>query len=402
MQCDSGYVGFKDPNTCCATCKLDCTLVRCLTDADSLTCPPGEVATPPADGECCAKCVADCQASTCPPRPQCPSGSTLTTVLPPPGSPPSCCPEYKCDNCALLDCVQDAASMNCPAGMVAFKNPDECCASCKADCSLVDCQDPASLPCDTPVTKPGDCCPSCPVELCPEDFCPVPTCAKGAARLVRPADQDNGICCPVYECGDDCAMVDCIQQPEEMNCPPGSVAFKSPDQCCASCKQDCTLVKCANPDSMQCPTGGAPTVKDGECCATCPDYDKCALVLCVQDPNKMDCAPGFIATKDDDKCCATCQRDCSLVDCPIPEQCPNGAQSTIKPGECCASCPAEGLDCSLVKCSRPESCPDGSKPSKSDGQCCETCPDTSVSEGSALIVSKMLSLAVAFCIALAV
>jgi hypothetical protein len=232
FQC-SHYGGvFFGENSSCAI--IDCMPSGCVTGND---CAIGMIC-------CSGQCINPCSDGTCPPCPQCPTGTTVCgNTCCEEGK--VCCGGYCKDPCPDGGCP-DCQGECCPSG-TSCCGGDGCCLDgnccndecCGAGMSGKTCQDGSCV-----------CCPD--GETCFE-------VSVGENVCCEPEKQCNGVCC-----GDGlrCCIDECVPEDEQCTCPAGTVPceLEGPFHCCLP-EESCCL------DS-----GGSIYCCGGECCGdTCCD-----------------------------------------------------------------------------------------------------------------------------------
>lgn len=173
-----------------------------------------------------------------------------------------------------VECNVSCAEAECPSGQVSIDESCRC--VCEAVCDEVACE--ACEPGQTPVSRPGECCPDC-VDGCQTNS----DCQSGE-------ECREGLCIP------DCSLVECAR------CPEGFLTDVNPDACC-----DCTPA--CGPNSPFTCTGDE-YCDQGVCK---PKQDECETVLCEACPPDSEPVPT-------DECCPECRPigcDCPAVYQPV-------------------------------------------------------------------------------------
>ncbi|XP_052810768.1 uncharacterized protein LOC128238671 [Mya arenaria] len=330
-----------------------CTCVFGSVECERIQCIPPDCSHPRVPpGECCATCD-DCRVDgrdlmedqsymqdqctqclcrdgnvRCDPTP-CPRSTCLNPITPP----GECCP--RCDNaCQYLGRVYQHSQ--------SFESPEDRCMTCTCDNTVVRCVPVAclrmDLPCQRPITLPGQCCPT----QCPTCF------AEG--REYETGERWTSLLDPCETCLCDEGVPSCTRQdrcPRE--CQHG---ITMPGQCCSDCT-DCIYLGLSVRD-------GQTFVRPGDNCqqcmcnggeVTCRSLGPCPRLPCrvTETPPGACCAQcvtcsyegrgyrhGDVVFSDD---CSTCtcmdgEVDCERVQCPAVS-----CRAPVSvPGECCPVC----------------------------------------------------------------
>ncbi|XP_028287666.1 kielin/chordin-like protein isoform X2 [Parambassis ranga] len=315
------------PGQCCPVCTG-----ACFHEGQEYQ--SGSTFTPSSDP--CSSCtclneVVNCQRRPCPVRCSHPVPSNI------------CCPV--CDSCLYEGVVySDGRS---------FSPPSEPCKHCTCNRGTVTCDLPACppTPCPRPITRPGQCCPECPVCMqegqefregqawtMQSNHCSTCTCQTGRVHCASPECPklncmhqvtDPGQCCPHCR--------GCMYGGEEHA--EGSTWFADSTPCmtcmCVDGVATCSEVRCLSPCSnvMSVP---------GECCPVCADCvfegrvyspgdsfhradDPCQICTCEvmpdgqhhlkcyrkQCPSLVDCPKNSILLAGSDSCCPVCAQPLS-------------------------------------------------------------------------------------------
>ncbi|XP_072037590.1 kielin/chordin-like protein [Amphiura filiformis] len=351
--------------------------------------------------------------------------------------------EGPCTDCTCMNGTNDCNTLqcgwpNCPLGATPVTKPGDCCPSCPGDdsggcnaedgtpkstgeswfegpCTDCTCTDGIKqcneIVCDwprcpgdaQPVTKPGDCCPSCPEEL-------ITTCAAEDGTTKSNGERwSEGPCsdCTCSEGIKECLLFPCSVQ----ECPKGATPVTLPGECCPSCpgkgcaardgsyrankaswfegpcteclckkhKKTCNTIAC---DIPQCPGNARLVYTTEECCPTCPED----LSTCVtEDGTTKSEGDKWSEGPCTDCTCMNGTKDCNMIQCGWP-RCPGGATPVTKPGDCCPSCPEEPLSTCVAE--------DGTTKSNGERWSEGTCTDCTCSEGikECLLVACSLQL----------
>ncbi|XP_063970830.1 kielin/chordin-like protein [Lytechinus pictus] len=309
-------------------------------------------------------------------------------------------------NCATRPCnvvscthpMQDAC--NCPScdgcmyedvmavsGMT-FMDPNNMCRDCLCLQGSVSCIDRPCPPvnCTTPLNVPGECCPSCPEDVCGEleslNPCQECECVEGAWRCVdRPCGPAP---CPNPGSDGCCRVCDsCMYGGKPWA---NGDSFPAPEDQCRTCQCNNGFVSCQDPT---CPSIACshPVIPAGQCCPVCTGQ-------CTVDGITYDNGENFTPATDYCQRCncrngqvycdrITCSQLCAHPQevpgqcCPVCEGCffenlllSNG-QSFRHPSDVCQSCMCinGNVDCQTVNCPT-LTCPN---PERAEGECCGRC-----------------------------
>ncbi|KAK3097854.1 hypothetical protein FSP39_013843 [Pinctada imbricata] len=366
----------KPPGYCCGVCPTACTVRgrkykegQTFTDprnrCNICTCKEGEI---------------DCQPMTCQ-SPRCRN---------PVKRPNDCCPTcFMCEYRGLI--LRNRQS---------FANPTNRCEKCLCEDGTVTCRpnDCPAVNCIDPIRKPGECCDSCPEQVCQEggrryregqtfpssrDPCLECVCRNGRADCSRRVCPDVTCKHPVYQPGSCCA--ECSDCTFEGLIFRNGQSFKHPSLKC----QECNCVKgnviCGKTSCP--PTNCQYPVMNG-CCPVCTgcfyqnrEYPNGKTFQNLVDPCLVcTCSNGNVVQK---------ARQCPAVSCQHPVQgrcCPEcndcmferrryrDGQRFVNPADRCQTCTCgmgtvtcNMMPCPIAKCSNP-----------TQGPCCPECKNCMV------------------------
>ncbi|KAL8222564.1 UNVERIFIED_CONTAM: hypothetical protein K2H54_077444, partial [Gekko kuhli] len=406
--------GFPDPQDACRRCTCSGGTVTCL----PTPCPPTSCQNPVAvPGECCPKCTGAClyqgrlyqsgetfpslqescqscrclaEVVTCQLKP-CPQ--QCTHPLPP--TAPACCPA--CESC-LYEGQKHANRQT-------FTPPSEPCQRCSCLHGNVACAPLACppAPCASPVHRPGQCCPECPVcqhagQEYPEgaqwlsslDPCQQCSCVNGEPACDPVPCEDTlcthpapgpGQCCPLcqdclfegelYTDGQAFNPESCLQcscrggnvHCDMIQCPPTPCAHPvtEPGVCCPRCK-GCMYEGRERADGSRWLSSSVP-------CMACMCLDgvaTCAEIVCISSCLNQIEVPG--------ECCPLC------ADCNYDGQI-YGPGESFQPGEdpceiCTCEMMSDGeqhLQCYRKQCPSLVDCPRDQIQPPGPGRCCASC-----------------------------
>ncbi|XP_070804020.1 kielin/chordin-like protein [Pituophis catenifer annectens] len=378
------------PSQCCPTChgevrgmggqeKIDCAF-------HGVTVANGQAVPDPGD-PLCSECTCQagsihCMKKLCTP---------VSCAHPVPG--PCTCP--LCQGCRFRG--QDYGDGE------SFASPHQPCEECQCLRGTVKCSPTPCppVPCQEPVTPPGQCCPKCPgacryqghlyksgeVFTSPQDPCRNCTCQVRTVtcqpkpcpqQCAHPVPPARAACCPLCD--------GCLYEGQEYA---NRAVFTPPSDPCRRCSCLGGNVLCA---PMVCPPASCakPSRKLGECCLQCQvcqhagqEYPEGTQWLSALDPcQECSCGDGNVR--------------CEVIPCP-PAKC---AQPVTEPGVCCPRCqgcvhegqdradgsswfapsePCQACLCAdgVVTCTRiicVNSCP---AQVEVPGECCPVCADCS-------------------------
>ncbi|XP_053260630.1 kielin/chordin-like protein [Podarcis raffonei] len=337
---------FPDPRDPCNQCQCSAGTVTCL-PAPCPAVPCQNPVVPP--GQCCPKCTGACrfqgrlyksgeafvspqnachtctcqaEVVTCQPKP-CPQ--QCTHPLPPDA--PACCPT--CDGC-----LHEGQKLANRQVFTPASDPCRHCSCLRGNvlCSPVFCP---QAPCASPVRKPGQCCPQCPVcqhggreypegsqWLSPSDPCQQCSCVGGETvceslscevPLCSHPAPGSGQCCPLCH--------DCLFEGEHHA--HGEV-FKP--ESCLQCNCQEGNVRC---EMIQCPltTCSHPVTEPGVCCPRCKG--------CVYEGREREDGTSWFSSSLPCRVCMCAEGVASCAEIACISSCVNQIEV---PGECCPLC----------------------------------------------------------------
>ncbi|XP_061493988.1 kielin/chordin-like protein isoform X3 [Rhineura floridana] len=405
---------FPDPGDDCNQCKCLGGTVTCV----PTTCPATSCQNPVIlPGQCCPKCTGACryhgrlyrsgeafgspqdachtcaclnEVVTCQPKP---CQAQCSHPLPP--TAPACCPT--CDGC-----LYEGQKL---ANQEAFTPPSDPCQHCSCLHGNVACT-PVLCPqasCPSPVHRPGQCCPQCPVcqhggreypegsqWLSPLDPCQQCSCVHGEASCTSVPCEDTlcshpalgpGQCCPLcrdclfegvrYAHGDAFKPESCLQctcqegnvRCEMIPCPPTTCSHPvtEPGVCCPRCK-GCVHEGREHADGTSWLSPSVPCMA----CMCVEGVATCAEIACVSSCVNQIEVPG--------ECCPLCA-DCSY------EGRVYGPGESFQPGQdpceiCTCELMSDGerhLHCYRKQCPSLLDCPREQIQPPGPQHCCPTC-----------------------------
>ncbi|RXM30472.1 Kielin/chordin-like protein [Acipenser ruthenus] len=380
------------PGECCPQCTGICHYLDRVYET-------GATFDSPADS--CSKCTCINEVVTCHKTP-CPQQCSH------PVPSPACCPS--CDRC-FYEGFEFSNRQT-------FHSPSDPCQRCNClhgnvVCTTVVCP---QTTCNNPLTKPGQCCPECPVcSYFGKEYavgvhwpsstndCQECACVQGEVRCSEVRcdvtcsypSRLPGQCCPLckdcffegvlYSNGEDftpdnCRQCTCNvmpdgeqhlrcyrkQCPSLVDCPKNHIHFPGSDQCCPTCAQplsNCTATLV-----------GSEVHATDDPCYTCQCKD--LTWICIH----QGCLPLSCPTSEQffsvDSCCPICD------ECVIEAEnrrVSDGESWTDSVDECITcTCNLGHIECHIEECA-PVICQDGLVKVKSPGKCCYECQDPDIS-----------------------
>ncbi|XP_054844536.1 kielin/chordin-like protein [Eublepharis macularius] len=405
---------FPDPQDACRQCTCSGGTVTCL----PTPCPPTSCKNPVAlPGQCCPQCTGAChyqgrlyqsgetfaslqeachtcvclaEVVMCQPK-LCPQQCTH----PVPPTAPACCPT--CDGC-LFEGQKHASRQT----FTLLSEPCQRCSCLHGNVACVPLVCP-QVPCASPIRRPGQCCPECPVcqhagqeypegaqWLSPLDPCQQCSCMNGEPSC-GPVPCEEMLCShPALHPGQCCPLChDCLFEGQLY---PHGQAFNP--ESCLQCNCQDGNVRCA---MIQCPPASCshPVTEPGVCCPRCKGcmYEgqermdgsrwlsssvPCMACMCVDG----------VATCADIVCISSCLHQIQVPGecCPLCADCSYdghiyGPGESFQPGQDpCEICTCElmldgeqHLQCYRKQCPSLVDCPRELIQPPGPGHCCPTC-----------------------------